>query len=310
MSFALEFVVACARMRSAIGLAASLCTVLLSPAAHAQNDGRQRSVVESRADRDRTPDDVPEEPNDVPERKNLSASGYATTEEPFEPRRGFSSEGEVGVFFTFNGRNANDVNGQFPTRSVSNANPYVGLIFAYDVASTESFSLSIGPKFAAAFNGGSSRLTEEDFAVVGAQGASTFANDYALYEVGLNATLGFMVSERLAVSSKLSGGAVFVDSNPNVDFCGDNADSELPLPAERNLPPEPTDQELEAFRATCGDTDAGNLATGWSFGASVGIEFYTLLDGFSLGLQVQFQGIVLDGFIPGLAIPATLRYTF
>ncbi len=242
-------------------------------------------------------------------RKNVTASGYTTTDEPFRPRRGLSVEAEVGVFVTFGGRNANDAdpNNLFPSRSASNANPYLALIVGYDVVSTESFALNIGPKFGVAFNGGSSRLSEDDVAVVGVNGGSTFANDYAVYEAGLNATLLFGVTERLWLTGRVNGGAIFVDANPNVDFCGRNADSDGPSPV---LPEDPTQAEIEAFRAACGDTDAGDLAIGGLFAASVGIEWYTLLDGFSVGLEVRFHGMLVDDFIPGLAIPATLRYTF
>ena len=242
-------------------------------------------------------------------RKNVTASGYTTTDEPFRARRGLSVEAEVGVFVTFGGRNANDSdpNNLFPSRSASNANPYLALIVGYDVVSTDTFALTIGPKLGVAFNGGSSRLTEDDVAVVGVNGGSTFANDYAVYEAGLNATLLFGVTERLWLTGRVNGGAIFVDANPNVDFCGRNADSDGPSPV---LPEDPTQEEIEAFQAACGDTDAGDLAIGGLVGASAGIEWYTLLDGFSVGLEVRFHAMLVDGFIPGLAIPATLRYTF
>ena len=282
-----------------------LLSALFSGPAAAQDPGGRRPVEATEA-AESPPSEA--EPS-APARKNLSASGYATTDEPFRPRRGFSAEGELGVFLTFGGRNANETSAAsgFASRPVSNANPYVAVILGYDVVTTNTFALSIGPKFGAGFNGGSSRLTPEDVEVTGVSGASTFANDYALYEAGINLSLTFMASERLAIAGKLNGGAVFIDANPTVDYCGANGDSDGPSPT---LPAEPSQAELDTFRDACGNTDAGDLAIGGLFGASLGIEWYTLLNGFSVGLQVRFQGVMVDRFIPGLAIPATLRYTF
>ena len=233
--------------------------------------------------------------------RNVSASGYATTEQPFSARRGWFAEGELGVFMTIGGRNSDKQLEGFPSVGISNASPYIAVILGYDVFSTDSFALSVGPKFGAAFNSGSSRVTS-DFAQQRPQAASTFANDYAAYEAGLNVSLVFMVAEQLSVTAKLNGGAVFVDSNPNVDYCGVGGVDEQASPSL------PTD--ADTLRELCGDTDAGNLAIGGLFGASAGIEWYTLLNGFSVGVQIRFQGLLVDGFIPGIAIPATLRYTF
>ncbi len=206
-----------------------------------------------------------------------STSRYSTTEQPFRPRRGLSAEGEFGVFFTLGGRDANDPQEGFPSRTVSNAGPYVAVIVGYDVYETDGFALSIGPKFGAAYNSGSARLTESDIASVGDDAASTYSNDYGAYEASLNLSAIFMVTDRLAVTGKVNGGVAFIDVNPTVDSA---------------------------------DPDAGNLAIGGLFGVSGGVEWYTLLNGFSVGLQVRFQGLLVDGFIPGIAIPATLRYTF
>ena len=242
-------------------------------------------------------------------RKNVTAAGYTTTDEPYQPRRGLSIEGDLGIFFTLGGRNSNDTNPNdlFPSRVSSNANPYLAIVVGYDVFATDSFALSIGPKVGVGFNGGASRVTAEDVDVVGVEGGSTFANDYAIYEAGLNIGLSFMVSERLALTGKLSGGAVFIDANPNVDYCGANADSDGPSPI---LDVDPTVVEVEAFRDACGNSGAGDLAVGALFAGAVGVEWYTLLNGFSVGLEVRYHGLLVDGFFSGVAIPATLRYTF
>ena len=263
--------------------------VLLPTTSWAQDEGGEAATAEEQSDA----------------RKNVSASGYATTEQPFEIRRGFSVDGEFGVFMTFGGRNSNAPEQGFPDVTVSNANPYVALIFGYDLISTNSFALSLGPKLGAAFNGGGSRLSDSDLQA--AADGSTFVNDFGAYEAGLNVSLNFMVTERLAVTTKLNGGVVFIDSNPNVDFCGSNADNPGPSPT---LPAQPDDEQRRRFREQCGSTDAGDLAIGGMFGASAGIEFFTRLTGFSVGLQLRFQGLLVDGFIPGFAIPATLKYTF
>ena len=235
---------------------------------------------------------------------STSGFGYSLEDRPFEPRRGFFTEGEFGIFTTLGGRNTSLPN--IPDEPISNVSPYIGITIGYDVFSNESFALSIGPKFGVAFNDGSSRLSEADVQA-GADG-TTFVNDWAAYEAGLSMSVMFMAMRWLSVTTKLNGGVVFVDANPNVDFCGFNADN--PNPGPRPEPgSDPADRER--FRQQCGNTDAGDLSIGGMFGASLGVDFYTLLTGFSVGLQVRFQGLLVDGFIPSLAIvPLSLRYNF
>ena len=300
LRFVTVIVVASAPMRFAKALAAGVWMVLVLPSTGwAQDDGAAPAEDAAAAETEAQPNTDDQE---------LSASGYATTEQPFEARRGLFVDGEFGVFMTIGGRNSNNLEGGFPTRSISNANPYVAMILGYDVYADPGFAFNAGLKLGASFNGGSARLSQADIDATQATGASTFANDYSAYQAGVNLSFIFMVLERLSITVKANGGVTFVDANPNVDFCGANASNPGPSPT---LPNQPTDEQRNNFRAACGDTDAGNLALGGVFGGSAGVEWYTLLEGFSVGVQVGFQGLLVDGeFIPGIAIPATLRYTF
>ena len=204
-----------------------------------------------------------------------------------EVRRGIFVALDPGVFVTFGGRNTNDpaVN----AKVVSNTQPYVGMTLGYDVVSGSLFNLGIGLKLAAGFSSGAGRVTGEEHrcAEPGAPGCppdspsyadlNTRPNDFAVYEVGLAAHLGFMVASRWAINAKLYGGVGFVY-------------------------PDPT-----KFATEMG---ASNAAIGAAFGACVGIEYFTLINDFSIGLDNCFEGAMAGGLIPAASWRIPIKYTF
>ena len=200
-----------------------------------------------------------------------------------EVRRGFFVALDPGVFVTFGGRlPTTDARGRpvLVSKVMSNAQPYVGLTLGYDVVTGSLFNLGIGLKLAAGFNSGAGRHTaEEAVACESDPDACTPARptDYAVYEVGLAAHLGFMAATRWAINVKLHGGVGFTS-------------------------PHPTKLATEM--------GASDAAIGAAFGGCAGFEYFTLINDFSIGLDVCFEGAMAGGLIPAASSRIPIKYTF
>jgi hypothetical protein len=166
----------------------------------------------------------------------------------------------------------NTNNPETPPRSTSNIQPYVGATFGYDIFSTDTFAFGLGVRLALGLNGGAGRADPAD------PERNSYSNDYTIQETGAAINLVFLVADRLGLTLKLHGGAGFVTPDPT-------------LPAS-----EPA---------------AGKFVFAPVFGAQLGVELYTLLNDFSIGLQVGFLGAIPAGeFIPALSGTIPIKYTF
>jgi hypothetical protein len=157
-------------------------------------------------------------------------------------------------------------------RSTSNLQPYIGATFGYDVVDLEAFAMGLGLRFAMGLNGGAGRANPGD------PDPNTQSNDYSIQEAGAVLNFVFMVADRVGLTLKLHGGAGFVTPDPT-------------LPA--------------------GEPDAGKFVFAPVFGGQFGVELYTLLNDFSIGIQAGFVGAIAAGeFIPGLSGTIPIKYTF
>ncbi len=217
-------------------------------------------------------DDSAKKKSDAPK---ASAEGAAKdgseTKTEYVIRRGFFAVGDLGVFVTLGGVNTNSV--ELNSRSTSNLQPYIGATFGYDVFSTSSFDLALGLRLAMGLNGGAGRAD-----VTEGSAANTKSNDYSIQEIGAAIDLGFLVTERFGLTLKLHGGAGFVTPDPTL---------------------------------TADDPNAGKAVFAPVVGGQFGVELYTLLNDFSIGIQAGFVGAIVNGeFIPGLSGTIPIKYTF
>ena len=202
-----------------------------------------------------------------------------TVEQRFNIRRGFFTEGDFGLYLAFGGYNTNNpgTGGGPPKRSTSNIQPYLGITIGYDVVSNESINFSIGPKLGLLLNGGFGRPSAADIADT-ENVATTHSNDFSIFEAGLAATVSIMMTDRVALAIRVDGGLGATDPNPA-------------LWAEES-------------------PDAGAFGFGAMFGAGVGVEYFTLLNGFTVGANLRFVGGLAGGMIPGAAFTIPAKDTF
>lgn len=193
---------------------------------------------------------------------------------PFKIRRGFFAETDLGVYFTFGGRNTNDV--ALPSRGISNVQPFLGITAGYDIVHGPRYSFSLGVKLAVGYSGGAGRVTGAEV-MMGGTDLTTRSSDFAVMEAGVAAGFAYMVSDRLAVTAKLDGGAGIVDPNP---------------------------------KASASDTGAGGVSAGGLIGAGLGIEYFTLLNDFSVGLDLRYAQVLAGGSIPSASVTIPIKYTF
>ena len=215
-------------------------------------------------------------------------AGALTTEQPFDVKRGFFREGDLGIFFAFGGVNTNAV--QPTPRSTSNLQPYMGITIGYDVAHGRNYNFALGGRFAMLLNGGAGRVSNAELeAGPGDPDPTTKSADFSIMQAGLAASLGIRLDERLALNLKADGGLALLDPDPN------RAAAARPLPGTGMGAP---------------IDGAGGLGIGGIFGVGAGVEYYTMLDGFSVGLFARFIGVVGDSFIPGLSVTVPIKYNF
>jgi hypothetical protein len=198
--------------------------------------------------------------------------------QPFPIRRGFYAEADLGVFLTLLGRNTNKAT--LPAKSTSNAQPYLGITLGYDVLEKPGFTLGVGLKLAAGYSSGAGRISDtelNDGSITDVQ-LMTRPNDFAVYEIGVSVAMGFMVHERVAITLKLDGGMGAAYANPYL---------------------------------FASETGAAGAAIGGMAGGSLGVEYFTLLNDFSVGLDLRGAGVFIAGnIIPAVSITAPIKYTF
>lgn len=210
------------------------------------------------------------EKKDVPPAAESAPS--SSPADAFKIKRGFFVSSDLGVFLTFGGRNTN--NPMLPSRPTSNIQPHLGIVAGYDIFHTDSFDFSLGLRFAMGLSGGAGRVTAAELTD---PEATTKSNDFSVIEAGAEVGLGFLLTDRLALTFKADGGAGIVDPDPST---------------------------------TAGVAGAGGATFATTFGVGLGIEFFTLLNDFSIGFTMRFQGVLVDGLIPGASFTIPIKYTF
>jgi hypothetical protein len=102
--------------------------------------------------------------------------------------------------------------------------------------------------------------------------------DFSILEAGLVAALALNVSDRVAVTIKVDGGA-----GP--------------------ISPDPT-----KFAT---DPGAGGAVIAPTVGGGAGIEYFTLLNDFTVGIDLRFAMTLLSGYpIPSASATIPVKYTF
>ena len=194
----------------------------------------------------------------------------------FPIRRGVFVTGDFGGYFSLGGRD--NTPPSFSGRTVSNFQPAVGLVLGYDFEPSETVQFAVGLKLGIAFNAGSARLSEADVAELGPDEAQTRPADFTIAQTGLALKFGFFPWRRVAINLLGEGGAAFVAPDPF---------------------------------ASATSAEGGRTNVGLFFGLGPGIEYFTLLPGFSIGLEARFTGTIASSeFIPGISITAPLKYNF
>lgn len=246
--------------------------------AHAQEEEGAEAPAEAAAPAEANSD----ADKGVTEAKRASTSGVI--EEAFPIQRGVFTDGEFGIFNAFGGRNTNDP--ALPSRGITNVQPYFGITVGYDLVNTPTFNLAAGIKLGMLFNGGGGRVTSNEAADTsrGSPDPTTKPNDFSVLEAGAAIKASFHVLERLAVVGSGEGGMAMIQSDP------------------------------QAAAATIGDRQdlegAGSTAFGAMFAVGIGWEFFPLLNGFSVGTQHRFVGILAGGLIPGMSHSVALKFNF
>ncbi|MFO0726783.1 MAG: adventurous gliding motility protein CglE [Myxococcota bacterium] len=194
---------------------------------------------------------------------------------PFQIRRGLFAETDVGVYFTFGGTNTNDAP-NFPKKSISNIEPYLGVFFGYDIVRGQKLTFAAGLKLAAGYSGGAGRVSATQ--LTDGTPVGELPADFGIMQLGAGISVSYLLSDRIAIVGKADGGMSAVLPNPLI-------------PASV--------------------AGAGGAAFGGIFGVGLGMEYFTLLNDFSVGLDVRFSMAMLSGAsIPGLGITVPVKYTF
>lgn len=233
------------------------------------------------------------DPAAAPPPAETAAPVAATGTERFQIRRGLHAELDLGVFFTFGGINNNaesfltyDPNAPdvvaLPKKAISNVQPLLALFFGYDVVHSPDYALALGLRLAAAYSGGASRLSQADVDATRPNSEerktlATRANDFGIVQTGIGVSFGYLLTDRIALTVKADGGLAIIAPDPV---------------------------------ATAGEANGGASAFSGAVGGGLGMEYFTLLNDFSVGLDLHFTMIFAAGGIPSLGISIPVKYTF
>ena len=216
---------------------------------------------------------------------------------PSSAEAGFFIEGELGAFATIGGRNTNSVGDAdlargtcrveedqrepFPKRALSNLQPVVSLTAGYEVTIGDEVALSGGVRASAAFANGAGRVSDgEYYALLDDPSClrtiSSKSSDYAVYETGAEIEAAFMLTDRIALTIEASGALAVL----------------LPDP-----------------RYYADDSRAGGLALAPAVGGALGVQYETLLEELTIGLELRFEMILLEGArIPAISMAVPVRF--
>lgn len=163
------------------------------------------------------------------------------------------------------------------TQGYSNLQPFMAIKAGYDLGDYFGLQASLSTAYVSGNPPTSADLPGRD-----PRGINNFdaTGDFGLFNLGLEAVVALRPTQRLAIEPKVGGGYSFIDP-PLTD------------PAA-GAPP----------------TFAKHSPHGGHVTAGVDIKYLTLLTGFSAGASVNFFGFLGGhGFIPAIAVAATVRYT-
>ncbi len=210
------------------------------------------------------------------EGKNAGTSGRR--EQPpvlseFLVKRGVYAEADFGAFVSFGGVNTRAVD--LPTRTFSTPQTYAGVVLGWDLAHGAFYSFALGLRTAFALNGGAGRVSDSERSQD--PNIRLKPSDFLIWELGLHAAFAWMLGRRIAWKFRVDGGGAV-------------------------LSPDPALGALES--------GAGGSRWAPAFGVGTGVEYYTLLTDFSVGLSVRFVGVLREGLIPGMTVSVPLKYAF
>ena len=201
--------------------------------------------------------------------------------EQLSVRRGFFVRGDVGTYLAFGGKSTNVVvltdSSQILSQSISQPRLMAGVLSGYDFRLASRLGLTLGVRLIAAFNGGASRISDAEIATVSAADLQTRVSDFAMYAVSPEVSLGWLLTSRLAWNYTVGAGVAFIDPDPF------------------------------QYAANVGATE---LATAMLFSGATGLEYFTRLQGFSIGIEARFLAVQANSFIPGMSISVPVKYNF
>lgn len=229
---------------------------------------------------------APEAPASTPEAET-TVSGQARRGR-FLIRHGFFAEADLGVFLTLNGYEITPP--VVASRTTSNAEPTLGLVLGYDIAHSDTINFALGLRFAFSLNSGLGRETAAELMKTpGGPDPTTKPSDYSIFESAAQAALSIHVSERVAIVLKGHVGGAILTPDPT------KAAATVP---QSGASPMPT-------------PDAGGATFAPVFGGGIGVDYFTLLNDFTVGLFLRFEGILASTeMIPAISMTIPIRYTF
>lgn len=272
-------------MQSRVSMVASVFSAFVASAwvtggsvvALAQGGEESGGSAASTADQAPAPESAPAAPS------AKTASGKSQTDTgTFKLRRGLYAEADLGLFMTFGGRNTNLPD--LPSKGASNIQPTLGFTVGYDLVHSPAFSFGLGIGVAMHLNGGAGRVKAEDIQA-GVEDQTTKSNDFVIIPIGLAPMVSILLSDRLALSIRGDGGMALLNPDPTTAAATS----------------QPRDESI---------VGAGSSAFAPFFGVGAGLEYFTLLNDFSVGVRVSFLGVLRDGFIPGATATFPIKYTF
>ncbi|MEM6367912.1 MAG: adventurous gliding motility protein CglE [Myxococcota bacterium] len=284
--------------RSLVALCAGFLALNTPSASWAQ--GEQEEVVPN--DERPVPNDerpVPKDEAPVPKDEQPAAEPAAAEPSPAVSarpttaplrRHGLFLEGDIGVYFSFGGSDVELGAGTISDNSVGNLQPMAGLTAGYDLVHTEKSNLAVGLRFSSTFSANAAQVPDEVISGASTESAFTFPADVEFMQLGAALDYTYFFTERFGLKVHGDGGLGLVSPNPDI---------------ARGL-----GGSISVTRPNDAD-GSGARQVGVVFSGGLGVEYYTRLNGFAVGLSTAFYGVVNDvSFIPGLGIYVPLKYTF
>jgi len=273
---------------------AALCAGFLalnSPAlAWAQDDEDVIPNDERPVPKDEAP--VPKDEQPADERGTTAPPPAVDAQASSAPlrRHGFFLEGDLGVYLSLGGNDVDVGSGDLSSNSVGNLQPMAALTAGYDLVHNERNNFSAGLRFSGTYSASAAQIPGDAESGATGEALFTFPSDVEFLQFGAALDYTYFLNERLGLKFHGDGGLALVSPNPDVALAlGGGVSVSTPNPED----------------------GAGARQVGGVFSGGFGIEYYTRLNGFAIGLNTAFYGVLnSESFIPGLGIYVPLKYTF